>query len=278
MTITNFDLLGFIAWLKTEEKGAATISKYEAGVRDFVLWLNGNELTKDAAIAWKAHLEETGISAGTINGRLSALNSLLRYLNREDCRVRFLRVQRRIFRDPNRELTLLEYKRLREAARRSNDEQMYLVIETIGGTGIRVSELGYITVEAVRMGRVTVNLKGKLRTILFPAKLQRKLLKYIKKRKIHSGPCFVGKNGAPLNRKQVWARMKALCAEAGVAASKVFPHNLRHLFARTHYARYHDIVCLADMLGHSSVETTRIYLITTGEEYAQRLDALGLVS
>ena len=209
---------------------------------------------------------------------LSTLNGFLKYLGKMECCVKSLKIQHKPFRDPGREMSREEFQRLLNAAKSQGDTRMYMVMATIAATGIRVSELRYITVEAARDGRAVVNLKGKIRTILIPGKLAKKLMKYAKKQQIRTGAIFITRNGTPLNRKQIWARMKALCEAAQVESTKVFPHNLRHLFARTHYARYHDIVCLADVLGHSSVETTRIYLITTGVEYAKQLDELRLVS
>ena len=278
MTVTVLDLNGFANFLQRDEKSSGTIEKYLADIGKFVIWLNGRELTKEEALRWKAYLCASGIAPTSVNGKLSALNALLRCLGREDCRVQFLKVQRKTFRDPRREMTRTEFSRLLAAARKSGDFRMFMLMETIAGTGIRVSELQYITVEAVQAGQADINLKGKVRQILIPDKLAKKLLKYAKERDITTGAIFLTRNGTPMNRKHIWAKMKALCEEAGVDPSKVFPHNLRHLFARTHYERYHDIAALADVLGHSSIETTRIYLITTGREFAKQLDELGLVS
>ena len=209
---------------------------------------------------------------------LSALNSLLDFLGFGDCRVKFLKIQRRLFREEQRVLTRAEYERLLEAARSLGRERLALLMETICATGIRVSEVRYITVEAVQRGRAEITLKGKIRTILIPNKLCRKLLKYAKKQKTASGEIFLTKGGMSLSRKQLWAEMKSLCKRAGVEPSKVFPHNLRHLFATCFYRACRDIVQLADVLGHSSIETTRIYLLTTGAEHAKHLERLGLVS
>ena len=278
MTVTMTDLDGYISFLKMEERSNGTIEKYEADARDFLLWLDGRELTKAETLGWKEALAGKNLAPATVNGKLSTLNGFLKYLGKMECCVKSLKIQHKPFRDPGREMSREEFQRLLNAAKSQGDTRMYMVMATIAATGIRVSELRYITVEAARDGRAVVNLKGKIRTILIPGKLAKKLMKYAKKQQIRTGAIFITRNGTPLNRKQIWARMKALCEAAQVESTKVFPHNLRHLFARTHYARYHDIVCLADVLGHSSVETTRIYLITTGVEYAKQLDELRLVS
>ena len=194
-----------------------------------------------------------------------------------DCTVKPLRLQRRLFRSPDRELSRAEYGRLLSAARGLGRERLGLLMEAICATGIRVSEVQYITVEAARAGRAEVALKGKIRTILIPSKLCRKLLKYAKQQKIASGKIFLTQDGLPVSRQSIWTRMKALCEAAGVERSKVFPHNLRSLFARSFYGSCHDVVRLADVLGHSSIETTRIYLMSTGKEYLRQLDKLGLV-
>lgn len=246
-------------------------------MRSFAAWLDGRPVTKETAAQWKDFLVER-LSPVTVNTKLSAVNGLFRFLGWEECRVKFLKVQRRAFRDPARELKQEDYTRLVAAARRQDREWLALAMETMCGAGLRVSEIKYITLEAARAGRADVSLKGKIRTILLPAKLARKLEKYAQKQKIASGAIFRTKDGTPLTRFQIWRAMKALCRAAGVEPSKVFPHNLRHLFATAFYRATRDIVKLADVLGHSSVNTTRIYLMTTGEEHARCLEALGLVS
>ena len=218
-----------------------------------------------------------GYAAVTINSMLVAVNQFLHFLELDDMRVKTLRIQRRMFRSRERELTREEYGRLVETAHTLGKVRLALLIDTICATGIRVSEVKYITVEAIRSGRAEISLKGKIRTILIPNKLCRKLRKYAGKQKIASGEIFLTRSGKGLSRRQIWAEMKGLCRKAGVAPSKVFPHNLRHLFARSFYRACRDVVQLADVLGHSSVETTRIYLISTGMELARRMDRLGLV-
>ena len=264
--------------LKEDEHAAATREKYLRSVRAFAAWLGNGSVTKDAVTEWKSHLVEQRQAPSTVNTALAALNGLFRYLGWEDCRARFLKVQRRIFRAPERELTRAEYDRLLAAAESTGDTRLALLMERICATGIRVSEVKYLTVEATSQGRTEVSLKGKIRTILLPAKLCRKLLKYAKKQKITHGEIFLTMGGKSMDRRQIWGAMKRLCQKAGVAPSKVFPHNLRHLFATAYYRVYHDIVKLADMLGHSSIETTRIYLISSGQEHQQQLERLGLVS
>ena len=271
-------LAAFRQWLLEEEREPATIEKYLREVRAFAAWLGGAPVTKEGATAWKACLTASGFQSGTVNGKLSALNKFFAFLGWPDCRVKYLKIQRRVFRSSERELSREEYARLLETARVLGRERLALLIETICATGIRVSELKYITAESVRNGRTEISLKGKIRTILIPGKLCRKLLKYARKRKIASGEIFLTRSGKSLSRRQIWAEMKALCARAGVERTKVFPHNLRHLFARTFYRACRDVVKLADVLGHSSIETTRIYLISTGAEHARQLERLGLVS
>ena len=265
-------------YLKQEERAPATLEKYLRDVRTFALWLDGEAVTKEAVTSWKERLLAEHRAPSTVNTALSALNGLFRFLGWEGCRARFVKVQRRLFRDPARELTRPDYERLITTARELGQERLALVMETICSTGIRVSEVRYLTVEAVRRGRVEISLKGKVRVILIPSKLARKLLKYAKKNKTVSGEIFLTGNGKPLSRRQIWAEMKRLCVHAGVEPSRVFPHNLRHLFATAYYRAYKDIAKLADVLGHSSIETTRIHLLTSGTEHQRQLDRLGLVS
>lgn len=265
-------------FLRTEERAPATIEKYLRDVRQFAAWINGAEVTKDAVLAWREYLLDVGMAPVTVNAKLSAINSLFQFLGWPDRRVKLLKIQRRVFRAREKELSRRDFERLVETARSLNRERLALLMETICATGIRVSELRYITAEAVRSGGTEVRMKGKIRPILLPGKLCRKLLKYAGKNKIASGEIFVTKGGAGLSRKQIWREMKSLCEKAGVEASKVFPHNLRHLFAALFYKTYKDIVKLADILGHSCIETTRIYLISTDAEHTRCLERLGLVS
>ena len=259
------------------ERSPGTVEKYLRDVRAFSTWLAGRPVTHERAAEWKEHLLQSGYAPATINSMLSALNRFFQFAGRPECRVKALRLQRRVFRPQERELTREEYGRLVDAAQAEGRERLALLLEAICATGIRVSEVAYLTVEAARSGRTEVSLKGKIRTILLPSPLRRKLLRYARQKKIVSGKIFLTRNGTALSRKQIWAEMKALCQRAGVAPEKVFPHNLRHLFARTFYRASRDIVKLADVLGHSSVETTRIYLLSTGAEHARELERLRLV-
>lgn len=276
--LSRRDFSAYKHHLLQEERAPATVEKYLRDVSAFAAWLDGRPVTKELAVTWKEHLLSLGQSPATVNAKLSALNSLFRFLGWDGCRVKFLKLQRRAFRDVSRELDRNDYQCLLDAACSSGRKRLELLLETICATGVRVSEVRYITVEAARQGRTDVALKGKIRTILLPGKLCRKLLKYAKKQKIVSGEVFLTRDGNSLSRKQIWREMKALCKRAGVAPSKVFPHNLRHLFAATFYKATRDIAKLADVLGHSSINTTRIYLITTGTEHAQQLERLGLVT
>lgn len=276
-TISSEQLTDFAAYLRTEERSPGTIENYLRHIRAFTVWLDGAPVTKETAAVWKNSLQESGRAPSTINAMLAALNGLFHFLGWDGCRVKFLRVQRRLFRDAGRELTRPEYERLMETARSKGQERLALLMETICATGIRVSEVQYITVEAAKRGRTDIFLKGKIRTILLPEKLCRKLLKYAQKHKIASGEIFLTRSGRSLSRRQIWAEMKRLCRYAGVEPEKVFPHNFRHLFATIFYRACKDIVRLADVLGHSSIETTRIYLMTSGAEHVRQLDRLGLI-
>ncbi len=268
----------FTRALEQEERAPSTVEKYRRDLGSFAVWLDGRAVTSETAAQWKESMAAAGLAPATINAKLSALNSLFRFLGWKECRVKFLKIQRRVFRDRDRELTRAEYDRLLSAARETGRERLELLLETICATGIRVSEVKYITVEAARVGRADVSLKGKLRTLLLPGKLCRKLLKYAKRQKTASGEIFRTRRGNSLSRRQIWQEMKSLCKTAQVEPSKVFPHNLRHLFATVFYRVHRDIVKLADILGHSSINTTRIYLQTTGVEHARQMEMLKLVT
>ena len=275
--LTPLQIQAFARHLLLEEKSAATMEKYLRDIRAFACWLGDREICKELTAEWKAYLAEQGYAPASINAMLSALNSLLAYLDLNDCRVKFLKIQRRLFRDAGRELTKSDYQSLLDAACRLGRERLGLLVETIGATGIRVSEVRYITVEAVRQGKAEVSLKGKIRVILLPGKLCRKLLKYAQKQKTASGAIFRTKSGKELGRRQIWAEMKSLCKYAGVMPGKVFPHNLRHLFARTYYSIEKDLSRLADILGHSSVNTTSIYTVESGSVHLRQMERMGLV-
>ena len=275
--LTGYQIQGYAQHLKLEEKSEATLEKYLRDIRAFAAWANGQKISKELTAEWKNHLVEQHYAPTSINAMLSALNSLLEFLGLNDCRVKFLKVQRRLFRDADRELTKDDYQRLLNTAYQLGRDRLGLLVETIGATGIRVSEVKYVTVEAIRQGKAEISLKGKIRTILLPGKLCRKLQKYARKQKTASGAIFRTKSGKPLDRRQIWAELKGLCRHAGVQETKVFPHNLRHLFATVFYQACRDIAKLADLLGHSSIETTRLYLLASGEEHRRALDRLGLV-
>ena len=268
-------LQAFEQHLAAEERTRATIEKYLRDARAFERYAGEREWTKELILSWKQSLIDRGLAARSINSMLASLNAYLRFLGREPCRVRYLRLQREVYCPADRELTKEEYQRLLRAA--ESKPRLHLLLQTICATGIRVSELKYFTVEAVRQGEVTVCCKSKTRTILLPAKLRKKLLAWVRQQGIDSGVIFRTRNDNPLDRSNIWSEMKALCKAAGVEERKVFPHNLRKLFARMFYAAEKDIAKLADLLGHSSVNTTRIYIMSTGAEHRRIMDKLGLV-
>lgn len=268
-------LSSFCEYLIREEKSAATIEKYLRDTRGFLNFAAGREVTKDLTVAYKTELQKKGYAVRSVNSMLASLNSLMDFLEWTDCKVKALRLQRQTYCAEEKELSKAEYLRLLEASK--NQEQLNLVIQAICGTGIRVSELRFFTVEAVRRGEVTVQCKSKTRTILVPGKLKKLLMNYANRRNIRSGIIFITRRGKPLDRSRIWAQMKRLCKAAGVNPSKVFPHNLRKLFARTFYGIEKDIAKLADILGHSSINTTRIYIMTTGTEHRRKIERLGLV-
>lgn len=276
-TSTVEQIREFSRYLREEERETATIDKYSRDVKDFFIWLKDREISRERMGEWRGYLLKAGRKPVTINGKLSALNKFLSFLGRNDCRIKYLKIQRRLFRSTEKQLSKQEYIRLMETAHSLGRERLALLMETICATGIRVSEVKYITAEAIRAGRTEIALKGKIRTILLPGKLCRKLKKYAGKRKIVSGEVFLTRNGKGMSRRQIWAEMKSLCEKAGVAPSKVFPHNLRHLFAQTFYRVCRDVAKLADVLGHSSIETTRLYLISTEAEHVRQMERMGLI-
>lgn len=276
--ISLCQLSDFARQLQADERSPATIENYLRRIRAFASWVGETPITKELATQWKEHLVCSGYRPGTVNTMLVSLNRFFDFWGWHDRQVKPLRIQRRLFREDSKELTKAEYERLVTTAQAIGRERLMLLLETICSTGIRVSEVKYVTVEALKLGKAEISLKRKIRTILLPNKLCRKLLKYAKKQKIVSGEVFLTRNGTGLSRKQIWAEMKSICAKAKVAATKVFPHNLRHLFARVFYKACRDVTKLSDVLGHSSIETTRIYLISTGVEHAHTLERLRLIS
>lgn len=268
---------GFATYLKNEEKSDNTIQKYIHDIQDFMHFMNCLGITKERVIAYKNKLISENYAIRSINSMLAALNSLFTFLNWEDFKVKSIKLQQQVYCSEEKELTKAEYVRLVETAKRKGNERLNLILQTICGTGIRVSELPYITVEAVKQGEAVVSLKGKTRTVFIVRELRRKLLCYAKERKIETGPIFITRNGTPMSRTNIWREMKNLCEQAEVNPDKVFPHNLRHLFARTFYGIEKDIAKLADILGHSSINTTRIYVITTGFEHRKRMESMHLI-
>lgn len=275
MILQTNSLPAFVSYLQREERSACTVEKYRRDVARFLTYVRGRELTKTLVVSYKHYLQERDYAPRSVNSMLAAVNSYLRFLGREECRVKTLRLQQSAYLPSEKELTRREFQRLLEAA--ACRPQLQMVIQTIAATGIRISELQYFTLEAIRAGEVHIHAKGKYRVVLIPGELRRLLLAYAAHRSIAAGRLFVGKNGQPLHRSSVWRAMKTLCAEAGVDQRKVFPHSLRKLFARSFYAVDKDIAKLADVLGHSSINTTRIYIMTSGEEHRRCLRRTGLL-
>ena len=278
MTDTEIQLEKFKQFLIDEERAAATIEKYRRDVQAFFTWLpEKTEVSKEMVLEYKRKLAAQYKSTSA-NSMLVALNRFFGFCGRRDLQVRLLKVQRVSFRERSREMSVEEYKRLVRAAREKKDERLSLLIQTLCSTGIRVSEHRCITVEALRSGSICIDGKGKERAVFLPKKLQKQLKYYCKEKKITTGPVFITKSGKPLNRCNIWAEMKALCKNAGIEPQKVFPHNLRHLFASVYYERFQDIVKLADILGHSNVNTTRIYTTATAAQYQAQIAVLGLLN
>ena len=274
--ITNESIMNFKMQLMNEEKSVATIEKYLRDITAFMLWLDAGTVEKNTVLKYKAVLIEKYAPA-SVNSILSSLNSFFCFNEWHDCQVKTMKVQKQIFSSERKELTKAEYERLLKAAQQKQNMKLFYLMQTICATGIRVSELKFITVEAVQSGEAIINCKSKMRIVLLPKQLCKMLKQYIKEKHIKQGPIFVSKYGHPLDRSNIWKLMKALCECAGVLKEKVFPHNLRHLFARTYYSLEKDIVRLADILGHSSVNTTRIYTIESGDVHRRQIQKLGLL-
>ena len=270
-------LSAFRARLCAEEKSAATVEKYCHDAAALLRFLGGRKATRERVIAWKQSLVDGGYAVASINSMLAAGNAFLSFLGLDGLRVRAVKRQRRIYCPEERELTRAEYRRLLSAAQRRGNERLCLLLQTLCATGIRVSELAFITVEAARRGEAAVRCKGKTRAVFLVKELQKRLARYAARHGIVTGPVFITRTGKPMSRTNVWREMKGLCAEAGVDARKVFPHNLRHLFARVFYGLEKDLARLADLLGHSSIETTRIYIISTGTEHRRFMEQMRLV-
>lgn len=274
--ITAETVSEFESYLNSEEKSSATVEKYIRDVGVFVKFINGKELTKDTVIDYKKYLREN-YAARSVNSMLAGVNALFSFLGRFEFRVKPLKIQQQTFCPEEKELTKAEYFRLCREAQQKNNERLNLILQTICGTGIRVSELRYITVEAVKNGEAVVNCKSKTRVIFIVKELRKKLLRYAAEQNIKTGMIFITKAGKPINRTNIWREMKSLCESANVNPQKVFPHNLRHLFARVFYGIEKDIVKLAGILGHSSINTTRIYIISTGTEHRRRMENMHLI-
>ncbi|MCB5714289.1 tyrosine-type recombinase/integrase [Lactonifactor longoviformis] len=276
--IQKEDIQDFQEFLYEREYSTATISKYLTDVHTFLKFAKGKDvIEKSLLLRYKEWLMQN-YAVSSVNSMLVSLNQLLEYLGGGFLKLKRVKVQKQNFADEDKEMSKEEYIRLKRAAAENGKAQLALIIETICSTGIRISELSYFTVERVRKGYVEVHNKGKSRTILLPEKLRRKLIYYVKKHNILSGCIFVTRNGKPKDRSNLWAEMKALYKEAEVSPEKIFPHNLRHLFARVYYSLTKDLAGLADILGHSSMEVTRIYTAHSGNVYQKRIDSLGLVN
>ena len=266
----------FIEYLIEEEKTEATLKKYAYDVKSFSDWCGERALDRKLVLEYKEYLGSIYAPA-SINSILSSLNAFFNFCRLYNLKVKALKIQRQLFMSKEKELSKQEYEKLLRAAKSKGNERLYLVMQTICASGIRVSELKCITAEAVKSGRATIRLKGKTRVVILSRQLCKILSNYMKRKDIRSGPIFVTKGGKPLDRSNIWSDMKKLCESAGVDRAKVFPHNLRHLFARSYYSAQKDIVRLADILGHSSVDTTRIYTMETGEVHRRQIEALGLL-
>lgn len=259
-----------------EERSVATIQKYIRDVKAFTAYAQNSAITKETVIAYKKYLQEN-YAVRSVNSMLASINSFFSLFGWNDLKVKSLKLQQQVFCPEEKELTKKEYTRLCRTAERRHNERLCLILQTICGTGIRVSELQYITVEAVKHGEAVVNCKVKTRSVFIVKELRQKLLRYAAEQNIKSGMIFVTRTGKPISRTNIWREMKALCLEANVNPQKVFPHNLRHLFARVFYGIEKDIAKLADILGHSSINTTRIYIISTGTEHRQRMENMRLI-
>ncbi len=274
--ITAKAIAEFKGHLILEERSEMTIEKYIRDVKAFSIYTQSADITKETVISYKKHLQEN-YAVRSVNSMLASINSLFAFLGWHDLRVKSLKLQQQVFCPEEKELTKAEYTRLCRTAERKHNERLNLILQTICGTGIRVSELQYITVEAVKQGEAVVNCKAKTRSVFIVKELKQKLLRYAAEQNIKSGMIFVTRTGKPISRTNIWREMKALCEEANVSPQKVFPHNLRHLFARVFYGIEKDIAKLADILGHSSINTTRIYIISTGMEHRQRMESMRLI-
>ena len=266
----------YIQYLREQERSESTIKSYRREVMSLQFYLDDSPLTKDKLLSYKTMITSQ-YAPTTCNVSIAAINNLLKYMCRPDLALKPLKIQKQIYETADKELTRKEYDKLIRAANINGQERLSLIIQTICSTGIRISELKYITVEAVKEGKAAISCKNKNRVVFLPAPLCTLLKKYVVNQNILSGTIFITKNGKPLDRSNIYHSMQRLCSISGVKASKVFPHNLRHLFAKTYYNQNKDISKLADLLGHSSINTTRIYMRESGAVHARQIAALGLV-
>lgn len=262
--------------LKEQERASATVEKYMRDLRAFGAYVGEDEITKQVVLAYKAYLQ-VRYAAASVNSTLSSLGAFFAFCERRDLCVKRIKQQKNVFAAKEKELSRAEYERLLNAALEKGNRRLYLLMQTVCACGIRVSELQFITVDAVKRGYADIACKGKRRRVYLPAELCRQLKSYLKAKGIVSGAVFVTRSCKPLDRSNIWSDMKKLCRAARVSEEKVFPHNLRHLFARTYYSIHKDIVRLADILGHSAIDTTRIYTMESGDVHRKQINRLGLV-
>ena len=274
--ITDELILSFKNFLVDEEKSENTVEKYIRDITTFMTWLNGQDVTKLLALTYKKELNKKYAPA-SVNATISSLNSFFAFMEWHNIRIKALKIQRQIFSSASKKLTKSEYEKLLNAAKNKKNDRLYFLMQTICSTGIRVSELPYITTAAVKSGQAIIKCKGKIRVVILPKELRKMLKVYIRENNITNGSVFVSRNGKPLDRSYIWKILKNLCESAGVSKNKVYPHNFRHLFARTYYSLQKDIVRLADILGHSGINTTRIYTMETGEVHRRQVQKLGLL-
>jgi len=274
--ISESNIIKYKEFLKSEEKSKSTVEKYERDIRSFLIFAKGKQIKKETVIEYKDYLKKR-YAVRSVNSMLASLNGIFNFLSLYSLKVKSLKLQKQVFCPEEKELTREEYLRLCKAAKQNRNIRLALVLQTICSTGIRVSELKYITAQAVLKGEATVSSKAKTRSVFIVKELKQKLLRYMAEQNIKSGMIFVTRTGKPISRTNIWREMKALCDEANVNPGKVFPHNLRHLFARVFYGIEKDIAKLADILGHSSINTTRIYIISTGTEHRRKMESMRLI-
>lgn len=274
--ITETMFQNFSNYLKENERTDATIHKYLHDIGCFSLYANENEINKDMVLAYKADLAKK-YAISSANSMIASLNTFFKFMEWNDLCIRQYKVQKNVYCNEEKEISKSDYMKLLSVATEKKKERLNLLIQTICGTGIRVSELSAITIEAVRNGEAIISCKGKTRKVFIVSKLRKKLLKYAMKARIHSGAIFITRTGKPMDRSNIWREMKKLCKEANISEEKIFPHNLRHLFARTFYNMDKDIAKLSDILGHTSINTTRVYIISTGAEHRRQMENMRLI-